>query len=83
MEKRVHVITIFDDKDDEKVRKITSIMRDAEFDAKDCFKEKTFKDILKNIDTNVLLIVHQKSGIRAGNQNENLAQIGEENLTKL
>lgn len=83
LEKRVHVITIFDDKDDEKVKKITSIMRDAEFDAKDCFKEKTFKDILKNIDTNVLLIVHQKSGIRAGNQNENLAQIGEEKFDEI
>ena len=29
------------------------------------------------------MIVHQKSGIRAGNQNENLAQIGEEKFDEI
>lgn len=75
--KRIHIITIFNDINDEKIKKIPGIVNDLNFDDGDCFKEKTFKDILKQIDLNVLLIAHQKSGVRAKNQNENLAQIGE------
>ena len=82
-ENRVHVITIFDDKYNEKIEKISSILEKNTFDLKDCYKEKTFKDILKNIDLNVLLIVHQKSGVRAENQNENLAQIGEKKFDEI
>lgn len=54
-------------------------MAETPFDnkKKNAYTEKTYKDILKQIDTNVLLIAHQKSGIRANNQNENLSKIGE------
>lgn len=83
LEKRVHVITIFDDRYNEKIEKISSIIKETPFDATDCYKEKTFKDILKSIELNVLLIVHQKSGVRAENQNENLAQIGEEEFDEI
>lgn len=75
---RIHIITIFDDKDDKKVKHILEKIEEVKFDAENSYKEKTFKDILKDINCNVLLIAHQKSGVRAENQNENLAQIGEE-----
>ena len=54
-------------------------MAETPFDnkKKNAYTEKTYKDILKQIDTNVFLIAHQKSGIRANNQNENLSKIGE------
>ena len=76
--KRIHIITIFDDKDDEKIKCILEKIKQVDFDDNNCYTEKTFKDILKNINCNVLLIAHQKSGVRAENQNENLAQVGEE-----
>lgn len=82
-DKKIHVITIFDDKDSEKVEKINSIIEDNSFDGVGCYKEKTFKDILKSIDLNVLLIAHQKSGVRVENQNDNLAQIGEEKFDEI
>lgn len=77
---RIHIITIFDDKNYKYIEKISGIINENKLDSenKDCYKEKTFKDILKRINTNVLLIAHQKSGIRAENQNENLAKVGEE-----
>lgn len=81
--KRVHVITLFDDKDISAIEKIADILKENPFDADNCYKEKTFKDILKTIDLNVLLIVHQKSGVKAENQNENLAQIGEEKFDEI
>ena len=81
--KRIHIIAIFDDKNEEKIKKIRKILDENHFDFKNCYKEKTFKDILKTIDLNVLLIAHQKSGIRATNQNENLAQIGEEKFDEI
>ena len=82
-EKRIHIITIFDDKYEEKIKKIKSVLDKNPFDANNSYKEKTFKDILKSIDLNVLLVVHQKSGVRAENQNENLAQIGEEKFDEI
>lgn len=79
-DKRIHIITIFDDRNDENIKNIHRVIEKNAFDAdtKDCYKEKTFKDMLKEIDSNVLLIAHQKSGVRAENQNENLAKVGEE-----
>ena len=75
---RIHIIAIFDDKNEEKVKSIKSALDSNPFDSNNCYKEKTFKDILKSIDLNVLLIVHQKSGVRAKIQNQNLSKIGEE-----
>ena len=73
---RVHIVCIFDDKNDAMVKDISKkIIKN--FDEKSGYSEKTFKDMLKNIDLNVLLIAHQKSGIRAKNHNENLSKIGE------
>lgn len=77
--KRIHIITIFNDTDYSKIKEIPRVLVETPFDnkKKNAYTEKTYKDILKQIDTNVLLIAHQKSGIRANNQNENLSKIGE------
>lgn len=77
--KRIHIITIFNDTDYSKIKEIPRVLAETLFDnkKKNAYTEKTYKDILKQIDTNVLLIAHQKSGIRANNQNENLSKIGE------
>lgn len=76
---RIHIITIFNDADHSKIEKIPRILAETPFDnkKKNAYTEKTYKDILKQVDTNVLLIAHQKSGIRANCQNENLSKIGE------
>ena len=76
---RIHIITIFNDTDYSKIKEIPRVLAETPFDnkKKNAYTEKTYKDILKQIDTNVLLIAHQKSGIRANNQNENLSKIGE------
>ena len=81
---RVHIITIFDDNSSDKLNKISNIINvPFDNDLKNAFTEKMFKEILKNIDLNVLLIVHQKSGVRANNQNENLAKIGEKEFDNI
>ena len=77
-EERIHVITIFDDSDEEKVKDISKILTRYEFDGNNGFLEKTFREILKEIDLSVILIAHQKSGVRASNHNENLSKVGEE-----
>ena len=75
---RIHIITIFNDNDNEKLKQISSKIN-VKFDNKlgNAYTEKTFKEMLKEIDLSVLLIAHQKSGINANNQNENLSKIGE------
>lgn len=75
---RIHIITIFNDNDYEKIKEISSKIN-TKFDnnSGNAYTEKTFKEILKEIDLSVLLIAHQKSGINANNQNENLSKIGE------
>lgn len=77
---RIHIITIFSDKNYANISSIPNVLKKSSFDnsQKNAYTEKTFKDILKQIDTNVLLIAHQKSGVRADIQNENLSKIGEE-----
>lgn len=79
--KRIHVVTIFDDSNDKAISEIKSKI--MVFDDKNCYTEQRFKSILKDIDLNVLLIAHQKNDVRADNQNENLAQVGQEIFNEL
>lgn len=82
---KIHVITIFNDMDNSKIVEIPNILSKTKFDNDDktAYTEKTYKDILKQIDTNVLLIAHQKSGVRANMQNENLSKIGEDKFDNI
>lgn len=65
--KVLHIITIFDDKDEGKIKKIQNeifdtknnkpFYDDAELNS---FSENKYLNILKNIDLNVVMIAHQK-----------------------
>lgn len=75
---RIHIITIFDDAYPDKINEIPKKINEPfDNDLNNAYTEKTFKDILKRIDLNVLLIAHQKSGVRTNHHNENLSKIGE------
>lgn len=82
---RIHIITIFNDNDYSKIENIPRVLEKTTFDNKNnnAYTEKTYKDILKQIDTNVLLIAHQKSGVRSNNHNENLSKIGEDKFDNI
>lgn len=63
--KQVHVIAIFDDSDDEKVKKLEALLDSQHYDVSHpislkMFREKTFRDILQKCGMNVCLIAHQK-----------------------
>ena len=79
---RFHVIAIFDDTNKDKLKDIEKILQKYKFDNKEkkpnAYKFSTFRSIITDINLNVVLIAHQKSGIRVENQNENLAGVGEE-----
>lgn len=79
---RFHVIAVFDDTHKNKLKKIEEILSKYQFDNRakkpNAFKLATFRSIITDIDLNVVLIAHQKSGIRVENHNENLSGVGEE-----
>lgn len=65
--KVIHIITIFDDSNNEKLKDINSYLVDdngnPKYDAngKDAYKEETYLEFLRNIGLNVVLIAHQKN----------------------
>jgi predicted ATPase len=76
--KVIHIITIFDDMVEEKLKLINSLLVDSngkpkyDADGKEAYKEETYLDILKNIGLNVVLIAHQKnSPLSKGDMKEN------------
>lgn len=84
--KTIHVIAVFDDKDDEKIKKIEEILKldEGKPQYKDlakhqCFSESELIDILRKIDLNVVLIAHQKNSVSSKRKVKNdLNSIGEE-----
>ena len=89
--KVLHVITIFDDKDEEKIKKI----RNEIFDIKNnkpfyddielnSFSENKYLNILKNIDLNVVMIAHQKETLSSKEtRNHDVMSLGEEKFDEL
>ncbi len=66
--KPLHVIAIFNDEDDEKIKKIEEVLKfdsnnRPKYNYNNTFDEKKFLDILAKIDLDALLIVHQKQTI--------------------
>ena len=63
----LHVIAVFDDEDEEKVKKIEKILEfkngNPEYDKINSFSEQKFLEILTKIELNTLLIVHQKQTV--------------------
>lgn len=89
--KVIHIITIFDDCNNEKLEMINSLLVDengkSKYDAieKEAYKEETYLDILKKIGLNVVLIAHQKnSPLSEGKQKENdVSSLGKRSFDEL
>lgn len=73
----VHIVAIFDDKDEEKIKKIEDVLKlnNGKIDYKNgkklFFTEERFISILKKIDLNVILIAHQKNSVNSKSPSEN------------
>lgn len=90
--KQVHVIAIFDDSDDEKIKELEKLLSSKTYDTKESkksgdfqmFKENTFREILQKSDMNVCLIAHQKNSPTSRNQSTPDAMaLGEEKFNEL
>lgn len=74
--KPLHVIAIFDDEDDDKVKNIEKVLKfnqnnKPNYDCNESFSEEKFVSILSEINIDSLLIVHQKQTISSGSDPKN------------
>ena len=79
----LHVIAIFNDDDEKKISEIDGHLTDSnghiEYDRDSAFSEEKFLAILRNIDLDTVLIVHQKSTLSTARPYKNDARtVGEE-----
>lgn len=79
----LHVITVFNDEDETKVAKIAACLVDDKgktaYDKTGAFSEEKFLSILRSIDLDTVLIVHQKSSLTTSHPYKNDAKtVGEE-----
>ena len=89
--KVIHVITIFDDRDDDKIKEIQNKIFDVNnnkplYDDKDnlSFTERKFVEILNSIGTNVIMIAHQKETLSSSKSRKNdVKSLGEEIFDEL
>lgn len=88
-EQVLHIVAIFDDSEDDKVKKIQSYLYDCAtnkplYNYNDSFSEEKFIEILRNIDIDVILIAHQKESLGSKKQRKHDANsLGCEELEKL
>lgn len=91
-EKKVlHVITIFDDKNEEKTKKIQNEIFDTKNNKPfyddvelNSFSENKYLNILKNIDLNVVMIAHQKETLSSKEaRNHDVMSLGKEKFDEL
>lgn len=69
--KPIHIVAIFSDEDDEKVRKIESIMNSHPIRIDEAYTEDIFLQILREIDIDTILIAHQKNTLTSVKAREN------------
>lgn len=89
--KVLHIITIFEDTNEEKVRKIQNEIFDVQnnkpfYDDVELksFSESKYLNILKNIDLNVVMIAHQKETLSSsGTRAHDVMCLGEEKFNEL
>lgn len=79
----LHVIAIFNDEDEQKPRCISKHLTDesgnVSYDRNSAFSEEKFLSILRNIDLDTVLIVHQKGSLTAAHPRKNDANtVGED-----
>lgn len=83
----VHVIAIFEDENEEKIKAISSYLVDdkgnAAYDSAQAFSEEKFLGILRNIDLDTVLIAHQKSTLSTSHPYKNDAKtVGEKRFSE-
>ena len=71
----VHVVAIFSDEDDVKIKAIEEIIRDNPPNYKQAYKEEDFLSLLRRIDVNTILIAHQKNTLTSDKPKKNDANI--------
>ena len=89
--KVLHIITIFDDKDEGKIKKIQNEIFDTKNNKPfyddvelNSFSENKYLNILKNIDLNVVMIAHQKETLSSKEtRNHDVMSLGEEKFDEL
>lgn len=89
--KVLHVITIFDDKDEGKIKKIQNEIFDTKNNKPfyddvelNSFSENKYLNILKNIDLNVVMIAHQKETLSSKEtRNHDVMTLGKEKFDEL
>ena len=79
----LHVIAVFNDEDDRRISKISDCLVDSKgnigYDRSAAFSEEKFLSILRNIELDTVLIVHQKSTLTTAHPYRNDAKtVGEE-----
>jgi hypothetical protein len=79
----LHVIAIFNDEDEEKIKKIASFLVDVNgkvcYDRDMSFSEEKFLAILRNIEIDTILIAHQKSSLTSARAYQHDAKTAGEN----
>lgn len=71
----VHVVAIFSDEDDSKIREIERKIKDNPPTHNQAYKEEEFLSLLRQIDVNTILIAHQKNTLSSDNPKKNDANI--------
>ncbi len=75
LENNTHVVCIFDDQDNDKIKKINEYLLDDNkkiiYDQNKKFSEDRFLKILKRIDLDVVMIAHQKGSMSSKNVEKN------------
>ena len=83
-EETVHIVTIFSDSDDEKVKNIEEVLKRNIPDETKSYKEEAFLSILREIDLNTILIAHQKNSLTSTTTKKNdVMRLGEEKFYEL
>lgn len=84
----VHVIAIFDDADDEKIKNISNALNNEsgqpDYDKSHAFSEEKFLSILRTIDIDTILIAHQKNSMGSVNTRKDDAKsVGPDKFNEL
>lgn len=83
-EQVIHVITIFSDKDDQKISRIESVLKRIRPDNNGAYTETTFLQVLREIDLDTILIAHQKNRLGSKKPRKNDANsLGETRFLEL
>jgi len=69
--KIIHVVAIFSDVDDEKVKRIETVLVEKTPDSDGAYTEENFLQLLRTIDIDTIFIAHQKNSLTSKNPRKN------------